>query len=567
VDDDSATFAVVEVGLRVELSCSYQGSTRPQKVQSDGPRHYMDMRLVKIAGVAAPQRVRCRVLGLDGEPVLNEDLGVIFMQGRRFDGATGRTDDKGRLDVVVPDQFAALKEGRFCVVRRFAGSSRKAAFLGTKQLSFEFLREHSQGLGDVRLEPEKIIVAGQVVDNHGKPVAGAQVSVPDVHGQFSSRGRSGSREFFECRTTTDASGRFELRAADGDLGSVKMSVRAQGYVQDSDNQDLEADVGTKDAKIVLLRASTIHGQFVGLKVRSFRGEIRLIDKDGKDTRRRAHTTEDSTFRFESCPPGEYSVEFKLSRRYEAFLTIPGIKVEEGKPCKDPRLMAVDLSKHARIVKVTVLGSDKKPLRQASVSHHVLRKRGSSSHGYSTDRNGVCELLLPLEGGNISVQDQNGECRPQRFPMLKKDVVVQLEKAPVVTVQLKGMPKLPDNLLFQLSVRTKGRGVRRPANDWGLGRFSRRSQPVLDAKGRTELYVAEPGDYALVLTPGLTSNGGRRTRYLGRDSGLSFDFTVKKPEKEGAKKQVVEIVLDEEDLEVIKDLIELAKDSKEDGKDR
>ena len=247
---------------------------------------------------------------------------------------------------------------------------------------------------------------------------------------------------------------------------------------------------------------------------------------------------------------------------EPFLTIAGIKVEAGKPCKDPRMMSIDLRKHIRVVKVTVVGPDKKPIR-ASVSHHVIRGRGSSTHGYSTDDKGVCVLMLPKEGGHVSVQGRDGEFLPQRFPMLKEDVVVQMKPALLVKLQLQGLPKLPDNLQFRMDLNPKVRKRLKREDNWG--RYSYRSWSTLPGDGKAELYVDKPGDYRLTLVPVLLSQGGRSTTHLNRGR-IQLECTVKKLEQ-GAKAQTVELKLDEDQLESVKDLVEEAKEAKKDGEDR
>ncbi len=175
------------------------------------------------------------------------------------------------------------------------------------------------------------------------------------------------------------------------------------------------------------------------------------------------------------------------------------------------------------------------------------------------------LILPKEGAHVSVQGRDGAFRSQRFPMLKEDVVVQLEPALLVKLQLQGLPKLPDNLQFRMDMSPKVRERRKLGDFWG--RYHR-NPSMLAGDGKAELYVDKPGDYRLTLRPVLLSQGGRRRTDLN-PSGLilpQFEVTVEKL-GQGAKAQTVELKLDEDQLESVKDLVEKAKEAKKDGEDR
>src|SRR6185436_14896520 len=80
-------------------------------------------------------------------------------------------------------------------------------------------------LPDVRLAEEPVYVAGQVVDDDGKPLAKAVVECEPGWRRRSGGDSSGSgREFFKHRAITDEAGRFELRDA-SPAASVWVSAR------------------------------------------------------------------------------------------------------------------------------------------------------------------------------------------------------------------------------------------------------------------------------------------------------------------------------------------------------
>ena len=77
--------------------------------------------------------------------------------------------------------------------------------------------------------------------------------------------------------------------------------------------------------------------------------------------------------------------------------------------------------------------------------------------------------------------------------------------------------------------------------------------------RVAFYVSAPGRYVLTLFPELVRNAGRFGQPFRR-TRLKFDFTVKKTVQDRDKARIVEITLEEFDLNTVKDLIELAKES-------
>ncbi len=554
VRGDSATFSVVEVGLKIEVGCTYQGDQRPQKMTSDGPRHHLDMRIINIEGVTAPGRLTLRLLGMDGKPVASEEVGVLFT-GEDAWGTTVQTDAEGSLEVVVPNKYAKAADGKLRVLRRSRDSKPGQANLGAVEISLPSAGE-PKDLGDVQLEQEDLLAAGQVVDRSGDPIPAAMVYVQEVGSRFSHNSTGGLPEFFQCLAVTDEDGQFELRAMGVDLPEIQLRILVQGYNVLSGDK---IAVGTKDAKVVMDGTTSLHGRFKGMKGFSrFEGEIHLVGKAAKSRESFISIDEQGSFALD-CVPDEYSVKFKLQGSEEPFLTIPGVKVEKGKPCKDPRMMNIDLAAHVSVVKVTVLGPDKKPVK-AQVWTHVVRENGSTARGGHTGENGEILLMLPKDGGNVSVQGKSGKFRSQRFPLLTEDVVVQLEPAVPVKIQCSGMPELPTNMLFSVHVSSKIPLQRGPGGHWGHSSLGRSN---LDLEGKAELFVDLPGAYELTLHPIRTSQDGRQQHYFNEN--FEFDIIIDKP-KMGGEAQLVEIKLEEDMVEVIKELIEEAKEVLEEERD-
>jgi len=520
----TATFTAVEVGLPLEIGCVYDGRRRPQTVQTSGPERHMGSKLVTITGVTAPTRLSGRVLGLDGKPVASETLGVIFMTGKSKDGSEITTDAEGRFEVVAPDGFVDAESGRVLLVRRFAAGARPAKYLGAREFSLPVVKR--KALGDVKLVEEELIVSGSVVDDDGKPIAGALVSIPKVYGQFNSYGYGGAREFFETEAETDAKGRFALRALGAADGPFELSAMHAGY-RLRDGKTVAK--GASDHQIVMGRTQSIHGRLLGFRGSVNQRGLRITARAQDGTELRLSTIgAQGAFEIQGCLAGDYTVTFaRRMARDDPFLTVENVHVEPGTPCRDPRLANIDLSQHVRVVKVTVLGPDKKPV-EATVWQYRVRPGGS--HGFGTGtRNGVAYLFLPKAGGKVSVQPQP-TCLPQRFPMLKGDVVVQLEPALRVRLQLNKLPKLPDGTALSAIVFPVVRTPPAAGNNWG--RHTVRNRVPVAAGGKVEFYTSGPGDHRLLLSP-----ARRRGGVLGRGRPLELRFAVEKPAADGKDAKV------------------------------
>lgn len=240
--------AQLRIGIRVDGfadSLLYWRPDRGVKV----PASYI-VKLVR------PVTVGGIVLAPDGSPAADAEVFFSFGQPpevsdtpeyHRFFNVAVYTDEAGKwqLNRLAPD---AISQFGIIAHHRFYTDSQPGGGFATNSLAWQQLREGTYAL---RLG-SAATAAGQVVDEAGEPVVGAQVLV-------GRNGESGSREGY-----TDLDGHFEIRGCK--FGATFLSSHSPGLMLLTTNVDLKAE--NDEFKLVMQPVS-------GLPMR-----FRLVDGDG-----------------------------------------------------------------------------------------------------------------------------------------------------------------------------------------------------------------------------------------------------------------------------------------------
>ncbi len=342
-----ATFPFVAVGLKTEVWCKIGGRHLPAQ-RVDGPRHPLDMALVKLKGISGPPGFMLRLAGMDGKPIESERIGLIFTGGTRVRAETAYIGKGGQLHVSIPTYFTQLEEAHVVLVRRGKSATEH---LGAVRLSIpKSLKQ--KDLGNLKLRAEPILVAGRILDTAGKPVQGAVVSVKPHYMYMTG---SVSIEVFEAwkflyhRVVTGANGRFEFRELGENPISLDIAVECQfgepidGYAAVRGGH---VNAGTKDHEVVVVQTTFISGSIAGVAAdKTTRFGYSIRDERGQPVRGVYLTWfKGGKFKLRNCPPGKYSLGFSLRLGQKSIRTFDDVVVEEGKPCEDPRLRNIDLTK-------------------------------------------------------------------------------------------------------------------------------------------------------------------------------------------------------------------------------
>ncbi|MEE2886585.1 MAG: hypothetical protein VX951_04055 [Planctomycetota bacterium] len=546
ITEDYGTFRFVEVGAEVTVTCKFRGMKRPERVVAAGPRHFRELRVLTLKGVSVPFSASLIVHDAQGQPVRNEDLGVLFSGRRNFQGRIQRTDREGRLQVLVPQDFESETDGFLTVVRR--GPGRRLVYKGALRVPLSRVMD-KPALGPIKLQEEPLLVQGVVVDETGQPIQGVRISTQRHYTveQYGSSSTSGRSVFFRHQVTTAEDGKFLLRELGQERGAVKLlgfGSSKQVYVVSGET----AEVGAKNHKLVLGAASTIRGSMIGIPDKvSFPGSIRIRDKDGKNPKYVWASNEyKGKFTVRSCPPGTYKIEFNLPLGRVPFLVVDNVQVVGGKDCEDPRLQNIDIRKYGKLIAVEMVDEKGKPVGRGRITMTRKQKNGRSSYGTGVDGKGRLNLMVPKEGVEAYAYVSDGRYQVVEIAKLDSDRKIVMKPGFPVKLKVGNLPKLPGNVRIQVHARPQ-----KPMPSMGY------DTRYLSPGGELSFFVPMVGVYDLTLTLNLrNSNPGIRVNQLLRPPVLRYEFSIKAGKSANPKLVAVEI--EEEDLEMIQEYVEEVK---------
>ncbi|MGB2822066.1 MAG: carboxypeptidase-like regulatory domain-containing protein, partial [Phycisphaerae bacterium] len=204
-------------------------------------------------------------------------------------------------------------QGRFKIVKVPAGTYRVSVSAeGYASLVVAYKRLVAGGylpFDDVELAPQAT-VSGSVMDDAGKPIAGADVRLVDTMGMNG----QGYHLVEPARVTTDAEGRFHFAGVPTGFGRVVCFAKGHH----SPIQELRPVPG-KDLTIRMSDTGTIKGKVIGGRPKGGNIHVSVAPEGGDRIGTwggSMRVKPDGTFQFDNVPPGTYVI----SRRPQ----IPGI---------------------------------------------------------------------------------------------------------------------------------------------------------------------------------------------------------------------------------------------------
>lgn len=254
-------------------------------------------------------------------------------------------------------------------------------------------------LGDVRLERVPVLAAGRVLLAGGAPLAGATVQALFLRpGEESAVARAlgnpGQPRRMAYSGRTDAAGRFALHGVET-AAEGKLTVRAEGTAVDID----PFRRGAADLEVVIAAAGSVAGRLVGIDGIPL-SQLRLSLRGAGGGRTSGASPDPAgAFRFGAVPQGEHALAISIEGEEQHVLDVPGLLVEPGAPCSDPRLAAIDLAGRLAVARLEVVHARGAPARGAVVS---IANRGLK--GEALDGNGRATLLTGPEGLSAFIVD-------------------------------------------------------------------------------------------------------------------------------------------------------------------
>jgi hypothetical protein len=304
-------------------------------------------------------------------------------------------------------------------------------------------------------------LAGSVVDDEGRAVAGADVRI-DEHAPEAAIRYGGNPEGLAVRTTSRANGTFRIDVLPRRAHVVK--VTRAGYAPASLVAEKLPPAAIKSGlRIVLSRGQSAAGRVVeketsepiaGAELRlvlSSRAAIPQWARGGEDEPEGAEfaavSNADGSYRFEHLPPGK----FELSVRAEGYAPqrVPGLAVAEGRAAT----FGVLSLERGAIVEGEVVDRDEQPLAGATVFVHPpagAGVRGEAALRYAAEAEETREGVSGNDG-RFSVRGLT--------PGATADVTVRREGFVTQTLpRVELPPSAPLRIVLEPSARVSGRVV-------------------------------------------------------------------------------------------------------------
>lgn len=337
LEPSHAFFPFVGIGLELHVAAMGGGMGSAKKrlpgPMSDGERVTLELEFADTL-----PSVRVRVLDPNGEPLAAR---TVSAQARGTHGSVGKpvtTDAEGRFDVLAPEATLTKTSGTLMVS---AYDDEGARMEGT--VAFHGQLKHGvNDLGDLLLQRRGPLARVRVVDDAGRGIAGAALSVRDAVTSEVIQSHAIAR----MQITEVGDGMYELS---GYLSGHALACTAtKGGHASALPVTFTPPVET--VVITLPRASSIAGRALldaGVEGKSVRVVLRyreqladeLVRIDGV---RASNLGDDGAFSIPDVRPGRVDLVFTRKGAQEPFRALEDVLLLPGERATDGRLDAIDL---------------------------------------------------------------------------------------------------------------------------------------------------------------------------------------------------------------------------------
>jgi hypothetical protein len=385
-----------------------------------------------------------RALDTNGEPLAERELMLwlrVEQQGGQ-DQFSGKTDAQGRFRFTAGKNRVGKKAQRLTLSLRGEndGVFARAALPRT-------LLAGPQDLGDLKFTEAPLIAAGVVVDELGGPVDEAAVGLQWAQQPGAGERRNASIEPWEhdVATRTLGAGRFEVR---GELPDGELQLRAQ-HRNYADAPPVAFVRGKDDLRIVLTRGGSLGVVALvdaGSKGAEWRFALRAARAaDGKEIQGQNPRLEGAgrlACVWRGLPADTYELVVRTVSEGLVVKSLPGLTVEPGKACEDPRLAGLDLRGLARRIEITVVDAAGALIDKGG---SLTVKDGAMTHL----QNGRARLWITRPSVDLAVAVTG--FKKKSFPGITSDTNVAMDPGYAVRLVLVG-PELPQEPRPLLSLR-------------------------------------------------------------------------------------------------------------------
>ena len=469
-ENGMATFPMVDLGQTFGAQAWEADPMNCTIGEAPGPSVEGQTAVLTLRPTLEATSLELRLVDEHGQPLSSVDVEVLFSKPNLFtDKHAYRTEEDGRLRLVLDIKRHKELETSKRLFLRHRDPGEK--IYRKTELLVENLAPGPHDLGDVSLHPAEGVLSGQVVDQGGKAIGGANLTIqeasPDSMGEFWITARSDDQGYF-------------IESLEDAPEEILLIVGADGYT----SQTIHLGNRSSNQLITLQPEWLLAGRILppdGVSVE----EITLLFHDEGEPR--VYTTTprgDGSFLIERLPEGSGDLDIRWHNSSNSLHRVEGVRVgKEGDPI-DPRLDPLDLSTLVPSATVIVTNERGEPLK--GVSLYPLHGRGRYSNA-RTDAQGRLAVPVLREGKHMVLARRS--YRPHLFELRSGDHEVTLETGLRVHVQLQPVPQLPHGV-------TMGGAISRidPLIDARIGseRFT------LSSSGEADIRLPSHGDYNVSL---------------------------------------------------------------------
>ncbi|MFT7536788.1 MAG: hypothetical protein ACI85K_002742 [Hyphomicrobiaceae bacterium] len=380
--DDKAVFQYVALGLQIEAKL-WGTSPKQDKATSKGPTKAGE-RIELAVTLGANQLVlKGRLLTADGRVPATTKFWVRISDERQVRRSQGALNEQGRFALPID---TLIFNGKTTRVEFFAGqrSANEASAAAMTEVSSDRPKAVEIGVlnvGDLTLQPQQVMLRGQVVSSDGEPVANANVSAPLTWNPGAARGH---------RVQTDQHGWFTMHELTPKSGSVPLHIRTGAWQLQT--QTATGTVGKLDHRIEIAR----HVSLVA-SVRDQQYSSMLVYEAFPTTGKRTGfpgRPNGTKIEFLDMAAGTYDVVIRLGRHQLARIERVAVTAIGQPSNHDPRLRDITWTNELQTAGLRVVSEKGKPLR---ANGYVATGAQTNSSWLVADVDGL--MTLPFGKGH------------------------------------------------------------------------------------------------------------------------------------------------------------------------
>jgi hypothetical protein len=523
--DGVALFPYVGLGLELDVAAWMDKSRRPYQAQVVGPSQAFQNVEATIWMKQLRPVLSFRLLIPPNDPLVNQEIRAkVFIEGNSFGIETiaeMETDAEGRVEHIVTQLIDGKVPGAMAIEFLYS----KDGVEYKKRLEVpQDLPPGKQDLGDIYLVEEPILLAGQVLDEHGQGLAGAILSITSASGNGMSPSVGGRLS----RTKSD--GRFEIRGVT-EAAQIRLEVSHRSGLK----KQVLTTPGTQGLLVQFDPSFRIIGKVIadqGIPTNKLIAKIEVQSEDGKMAGLWSWPSGycDDEGNFEVLVPNALPANVYITDGEcgVALAKIVQVRAVGGGEVGDSRLAAIDLRGKLGRYFLRFLDHKNLPMNQVEVAFPDMSTPDESGLARGSFWNGKGVLILPLQSINFTAVGI-GHRKLEGQIKSPGESVFQLEKGLAAQVRIVPPSVLAGNgrAILQLSPSSE------TATEIELWDVSP------DQQGVFHIHLPSPGTYTAQLDISrLLADGSERSNIFPKSEDAPT-FTVNEIEGE----QIFELRLD------------------------